>query len=160
MVVLAVLCGILSIVISVIAVYQSEHLNKLSRELNKDTKLMIDCNEKSINNLHVTLNEIINREEEKESTIENQDINCIRNKIVLIKMRNYNTDNKFMILHNLMNLNNMLLSKEMSDLDLWMDNDENKIELKLSKDLTGEDYKNIKVNLEILQNYGIWICIA
>ena len=56
MVIIAVFCGVLSILISCIAVYQSEHFNKLSRELNKDTKLMIDCNEKSINNLHDQLN--------------------------------------------------------------------------------------------------------
>ena len=65
MVIIAVFCGVLSILISCIAVYQSEHFNKLSRELNKDTKLMIDCNEKSINNLHSTLDEVINKEETK-----------------------------------------------------------------------------------------------
>ena len=37
MVIIAVFCGVLSILISCIAVYQSEHFNKLSRELNKDT---------------------------------------------------------------------------------------------------------------------------
>ena len=36
MVIIAVFCGVLSILISCIAVYQSEHFNKLSRELNKD----------------------------------------------------------------------------------------------------------------------------
>ena len=70
MVIIAVFCGVLSILISCIAVYQSEHFNKLSRELNKDTKLMIDCNEKSINNLHSTLEEIINKEETKSEIIE------------------------------------------------------------------------------------------
>ena len=45
-------------------------LFEYARELNKDTMLMIDCNEKSINNLHSTLEEIINKEETKSEIIE------------------------------------------------------------------------------------------
>ena len=97
MVIIAVFCGVLSILISCIAVYQSEHFNKLSRELNKDTKLMIDCNEKSINNLHSTLDEIINKEETKLEAKE--EVTFIKNEMVLIKMNNYNLENKFNICH-------------------------------------------------------------
>ena len=86
MVIIAVFCGVLSILISCIAVYQSEHFNKLSRELNKDTMLMIDCNEKSINNLHSTLEEIINKEETKSEIIE-EELTFIKNEIVLAKQR-------------------------------------------------------------------------
>ena len=129
MVIIAVFCGVLSILISCIAVYQSEHFNKLSRELNKDTKLMIDCNEKSINNLHSTLDEIINKEETKLETKEEQ-VTFIKNEMVLIKMNNYNVENKFNILHSIMYLSNILASKSISDLDMWLDNDEQKVILK------------------------------
>ncbi|MFR5403993.1 MAG: hypothetical protein ACLTGX_12955, partial [Clostridium sp.] len=106
MVIIAVFCGVLSILISCIAVYQSEHFNKLSRELNKDTMLMIDCNEKSINNLHSTLEEIINKEETKSEIIE-EELTFIKNEIVLIKMSNYDLENKFSVLHSIMYLSNM-----------------------------------------------------
>ena len=158
MVIIAVFCGILSILISCIAVYQSEHFNKLSRELNKDTKLMIDCNEKSINNLHSTLDEIINKEETKLETKEEQ-VTFIKNEMVLIKMNNYNVENKFNILHSIMYLSNILASKSISDLDMWLDNDEQKVILKLSKDINREDYKNIEISLEQLERYGIWVSL-
>ena len=116
MVIIAVFCGVLSILISCIAVYQSEHFNKLSRELNKDTKLMIDCNEKSINNLHSTLDEVINKEETKLEAKE--EVTFIKNEMVLIKMNNYNLENKFNILHSIMYLSNILASKSISDLDM------------------------------------------
>ncbi|WP_302654237.1 hypothetical protein [uncultured Clostridium sp.] len=158
MVIIAVFCGVLSILISCIAVYQSEHFNKLSRELNKDTKLMIDCNEKSINNLHSTLDEIINKEETKLETKEEQ-VTFIKNEMVLIKMNNYNLENKFNILHSIMYLSNILASKSISDLDMWLDNDEQKVILKLSKDINREDYKNIEISLEQLERYGIWVSL-
>lgn len=158
MVIIAVFCGVLSILISCIAVYQSEHFNKLSRELNKDTKLMIDCNEKSINNLHSTLDEIINKEETKLETKEEQ-VTFIKNEMVLIKMNNYNVENKFNILHSIMYLSNILASKSISDLDMWLDNDEQKVILKLSKDINREDYKNIEISLEQLEKYGIWVSL-
>ena len=151
MVIIAVFCGVLSILISCIAVYQSEHFNKLSRELNKDTMLMIDCNEKSINNLHSTLEEIINKEETKSEIIE-EELTFIKNEIVLIKMSNYDLENKFSVLHSIMYLSNMLAS-------MWLDNDEPKVILKLSKDINPEEYKNIDVNLKQLEKYGIWICL-
>ena len=158
MVIIAVFCGVLSILISCIAVYQSEHFNKLSRELNKDTKLMIDCNEKSINNLHSTLDEIINKEETKLETKEEQ-VTFIKNEMVLIKMNNYNVENKFNILHSIMYLSNILASNSISDLDMWLDNDEQKVILKLSKDINREDYKNIEISLEQLERYGIWVSL-
>lgn len=158
MVIIAVFCGVLSILISCIAVYQSEHFNKLSRELNKDTKLMIDCNDKSINNLHSTLDEIINKEETKLETKEEQ-VTFIKNEMVLIKMNNYNVENKFNILHSIMYLSNILASKSISDLDMWLDNDEQKVILKLSKDINREDYKNIEISLEQLERYGIWVSL-
>ena len=158
MVIIAVFCGVLSILISCIAVYQSEHFNKLSRELNKDTKLMIDCNEKSINNLHSTLDEVINKEETKLETKEEQ-VTFIKNEMVLIKMNNYNLENKFNILHSIMYLSNILASKSISDLDMWLDNDEQKVILKLSKDINREDYKNIEISLEQLERYGIWVSL-
>ena len=158
MVIIAVFCGVLSILISCIAVYQSEHFNKLSRELNKDTKLMIDCNEKSINNLHSTLDEIINKEETKLETKEEQ-VTFIKNEMVLIKMNNYNLENKFNILHSIMYLSNILASKSISDLDMWLDNDEQKVILKLSKDINREDYKNIEISLEQLERSGIWVSL-
>ena len=157
MVIIAVFCGVLSILISCIAVYQSEHFNKLSRELNKDTKLMIDCNEKSINNLHSTLDEIINKEETKLEAKE--EVTFIKNEMVLIKMNNYNLENKFNILHSIMYLSNILASKSISDLDMWLDNDEQKVILKLSKDINREDYKNIEISLEQLERYGIWVSL-
>ena len=157
-VIIAVFCGVLSILIRCIAVYQSEHFNKLSRELNKDTMLMIDCNEKSINNLHSTLEEIINKEETKSEIIE-EELTFIKNEIVLIKMSNYDLENKFSVLHSIMYLSNMLASKSISDLEMWLDNDEPKVILKLSKDINPEEYKNIDVNLKQLEKYGIWICL-
>ena len=157
MVIIAVFCGVLSILISCIAVYQSEHFNKLSRELNKDTKLMIDCNEKSINNLHITLDEVINKEETKLEAKE--EVTFIKNEMVLIKMNNYNLENKFNILHSIMYLSNILASKSISDLDMWLDNDEQKVILKLSKDINREDYKNIEISLEQLERYGIWVSL-
>ena len=157
MVIIAVFCGVLSILISCIAVYQSEHFNKLSRELNKDTKLMIDCNEKSINNLHSTLYEVINKEETKLEAKE--EVTFIKNEMVLIKMNNYNLENKFNILHSIMYLSNILASKSISDLDMWLDNDEQKVILKLSKDINREDYKNIEISLEQLEKYGIWVSL-
>ena len=157
MVIIAVFCGVLSILISCIAVYQSEHFNKLSRELNKDTKLMIDCNEKSINNLHSTLYEVINKEETKLEAKE--EVTFIKNEMVLIKMNNYNVENKFNILHSIMYLSNILASKSISDLDMWLDNDEQKVILKLSKDINREDYKNIEISLEQLEKYGIWVSL-
>ena len=157
MVIIAVFCGVLSILISCIAVYQSEHFNKLSRELNKDTKLMIDCNEKSINNLHSTLDEVINKEETKLEAKE--EVTFIKNEMVLIKMNNYNLENKFNILHSIMYLSNILASKSISDLDMWLDNDEQKVILKLSMDINREDYKNIEISLEQLERYGIWVSL-
>lgn len=157
MVIIAVFCGVLSILISCIAIYQSEHFNKLSRELNKDTKLMIDCNEKSINNLHSTLDEVINKEETKLEAKE--EVTFIKNEMVLIKMNNYNLENKFNILHSIMYLSNILASKSISDLDIWLDNDEQKVILKLSKDINREDYKNIEISLEQLEKYGIWVSL-
>ena len=157
MVIIAVFCGVLSILISCIAVYQSEHFNKLSRELNKDTKLMIDCNEKSINNLHSTLDEVINKEETKLEAKE--EVTFIKNEMVLIKMNNYNLENKFNILHSIMYLSNILASKSISDLDMWLDNDEQKVILKLSKDINREDYKNIEISLEQLEKHGIWVSL-
>ena len=157
MVIIAVFCGVLSILISCRAVYQSEHFNKLSRELNKDTKLMIDCNEKSINNLHSTLDEVINKEETKLEAKE--EVTFIKNEMVLIKMNNYNLENKFNILHSIMYLSNILASKSISDLDMWLDNDEQKVILKLSKDINREDYKNIEISLEQLEKYGIWVSL-
>ena len=157
MVIIAVFCGVLSILISCIAVYQSEHFNKLSRELNKDTKLMIDCNEKSINNLHSTLDEVINKEETKLEAKE--EVTFIKNEMVLIKMNNYNLENKFNILHSIMYLSNILASKSISDLDMWLDNDEQKVILKLSKDINREDYKNIEISLEQLEKYVIWLSL-
>ena len=157
MVIIAVFWGVLSILISCIAVYQSEHFNKLSRELNKDTKLMIDCNEKSINNLHSTLDEVINKEETKLEAKE--EVTFIKNEMVLIKMNNYNLENKFNILHSIMYLSNILASKSISDLDMWLDNDEQKVILKLSKDINREDYKNIEISLEQLEKYGIWVSL-
>lgn len=158
MVVIAVFCGVLSILISCIAVYQSDQFNKLSRELNKDTKLMIDCNEKSINNLHITLEDIINKEERKSEIIE-EELTFIKNEIVLIKMSNYDLENKFNVLHNIMYLSNILASKSISDLEMWLDNDEPKVILKLSKNINQQEYKNIDMNLQQLEKYGIWICL-
>ena len=157
MVIIAVFCGVLSILISCIAVYQSEHFNKLSRELNKDTKLMIDCNEKSINNLHSTLDEVINKEETKLEAKE--EVTFIKNEMVFIKMNNYILENKFNILHSIMYLSNILASKSISDLDMWLDNDEQKVILKLSKDINREDYKNNVISLEQLEKYGIWVSL-
>ena len=156
MVVIAVFCGVLSILISCIAVYQSDQFNKLSRELNKDTKLMIDCNEKSINNLHITLEDIINKEERKVEVIE-EELTFIKNEIMLIKMSNYDLENKFNVLHNIMYLSNILASKSISDLEMWLDNDEPKVILKLSKNINQQEYKNIDMNLQQLEKYGIWI---
>ena len=158
MVVIAVFCGVLSILISCIAVYQSDQFNKLSRELNKDTKLMIDCNEKSINNLHITLEDIINKEERKVEVIE-EELTFIKNEIMLIKMNNYDLENKFNVLHNIMYLSNILASKSISDLEMWLDNDEPKVILKLSKNINQQEYKNIDMNLQQLEKYGIWICL-
>lgn len=158
MVVIAVFCGVLSILISCIAVYQSDQFNKLSRELNKDTKLMIDCNEKSINNLHITLEDIINKEERKVEAIE-EELTFIKNEIMLIKMSNYDLENKFNVLHNIMYLSNILASKSISDLEMWLDNDEPKVILKLSKNINQQEYKNIDMNLQQLEKYGIWICL-
>lgn len=158
MVVIAVFCGVLSILISCIAVYQSDQFNKLSRELNKDTKLMIDCNEKSINNLHITLEDIINKEERKVEVIE-EELTFIKNEIMLIKMSNYDLENKFNVLHNIMYLSNILASKSISDLEMWLDNDEPKVILKLSKNINQQEYKNIDMNLQQLEKYGIWICL-
>lgn len=158
MVIIAVFCGILSILISWIAVYQSEHFNKLSRELNEDTKLMIDCNEKSISNLHITLDKIINREQTKSDIVE-EELTFIKNEIVLIKMNNYDLKHKFIVLHSIMYLNNILSSKLISDVEMWLDNDEPKVILKLLKDINREDYKKIAVNLEELERYGIWVCL-
>ena len=156
MVVIAVFCGVLSILISCIAVYQSDQFNKLSRELNKDTKLMIDCNEKSINNLHITLEDIINKEERKVEVIE-EELTFIKNEIMLIKMSNYDLENKFNVLHNIMYLSNILASKSISDLEMWLDNDEPKVILKLSKNINQQEYKNIDMNLQQLEKYGLWI---
>lgn len=158
MVIIAVFCGVLSILISCIAVYQSDQFNKLSRELNKDTKLMIDCNEKSINNLHITLEDIINKEERKVEVIE-EELTFIKNEIMLIKMSNYDLENKFNVLHNIMYLSNILASKSISDLEMWLDNDEPKVILKLSKNINQQEYKNIDMNLQQLEKYGIWICL-
>ena len=158
MVVIAVFCGVLSILISCIAVYQSDQFNKLSRELNKDTKLMIDCNEKSINNLHITLEDIKNKEERKVEVIE-EELTFIKNEIMLIKMSNYDLENKFNVLHNIMYLSNILASKSISDLEMWLDNDEPKVILKLSKNINQQEYKNIDMNLQQLEKYGIWICL-
>ena len=119
---------------------------------------MIDCNEKSINNLHSTLDEIINKEETKLETKEEQ-VTFIKNEMVLIKMNNYNVENKFNILHSIMYLSNILASKSISDLDMWLDNDEQKVILKLSKDINREDYKNIEISLEQLERYGIWVSL-
>ena len=52
---------------------------------------MIDCNEKSINNLHSTLDEVINKEETKLEAKE--EVTFIKNEMVLIKMNNYNLEN-------------------------------------------------------------------
>ena len=158
MVVIAVFCGVLSILISCIAVYQSDQFNKLSRELNKDTRLMIDCNEKSINNLHITLEDIINKEERKVEVIE-EELTFIKNEIMLIKMSNYDLENKFNVLHNIMYLSNILASKSISDLEMWLDNDEPKVILKLSKNINQQEYKNIDMNLQQLEKYGILICL-
>ena len=79
--------------------------------------------------------------------------------MVLIKMNNYNVENKFNILHSIMYLSNILASKSISDLDMWLDNDEQKVILKLSKDINREDYKNIEISLEQLERYGIWVSL-
>lgn len=118
---------------------------------------MIDCNEKSINNLHSTLDEVINKEETKLEAKE--EVTFIKNEMVLIKMNNYNLENKFNILHSIMYLSNILASKSISDLDMWLDNDEQKVILKLSKDINREDYKNIEISLEQLEKYGIWVSL-
>lgn len=156
MVIIAVFCGILSIVISAIAVYQSEHFNKLSRNLNKDTKLMIDCNEKSISNLHVTLNEIINKEEKNEEE-DVEKLEVVRNEMLLIRMSNYDPENKFSILHNIMTLSNLLVQKSISDLEVWMDSDDSQLTLKFTREITREEYKKIDIILEQVRQYGIWI---
>ena len=74
-------------------------------------------------------------------------------------MNNYNVENKFNILHSIMYLSNILASKSISDLDMWIDNDEQKVILKLSKDINREDYKNIEISLEQLERYGIWVSL-
>ena len=74
-------------------------------------------------------------------------------------MNNYNLENKFNILHSIMYLSNILASKSISDLDMWLDNDEQKVILKLSKDINREDYKNIEISLEQLEKYGIWVSL-
>ena len=79
--------------------------------------------------------------------------------MVLIKMNNYNVENKFNILHSIMYLSNILASKSISDLDMWLDNDEQKVILKLSKDINREDYKNIEISLEQVERYGIWVSL-
>ena len=58
-----------------------------------------------------------------------------------------------------MYLSNILASKSISDLDMWLDNDEQKVILKLSKDINREDYKNIEISLEQLERYGIWVSL-
>lgn len=58
-----------------------------------------------------------------------------------------------------MYLSNILASKSISDLDMWLDNDEQKVILKLSKDINREDYKNIEISLEQLEKYGIWVSL-
>ena len=68
-------------------------------------------------------------------------------------------ENKFNILHSIMYLSNILASKSISDLDMWLDNDEQKVILKLSKDINREDYKNIEISLEQLERYGIWVSL-
>ena len=42
---------------------------------------------------------------------------------------------------------------------MWLDNDEQKVILKLSKDINREDYKNIEISLEQLERYGIWVSL-
>ena len=74
-------------------------------------------------------------------------------------MSNYDLENKFSVLHSIMYLSNMLASKSISDLEMWLDNDEPKVILKLSKDINPEEYKNIDVNLKQLEKCGIWICL-
>ena len=74
-------------------------------------------------------------------------------------MNNYNVENKFNILHSIMYLSNILASKSISELDMWLDNDEQKVILKLSKDINREDYKNIEISLEQLERYGIWVSL-
>ena len=59
----------------------------------------------------------------------------------------------------IMYLSNILASKSISDLDMWLDNDEQKVILKLSKDINREDYKNIEISLEQLEKYGIWVSL-
>ena len=96
----------------------------------------------------------------KESILEaKEEVTFIKNEMVLIKMNNYNLENKFNILHSIMYLSNILASKSISDLDMWLDNDEQKVILKLSKDINREDYKNIEISLEQLEKYGIWVSL-
>ena len=78
---------------------------------------------------------------------------------LLIKMSNYDLENKFSVLHSIMYLSYMLASKSISDLEMWLDNDEPKVILKLSKDINPEEYKNIDVNLKQLEKCGILICL-
>ena len=99
----------------------------------------------------------INKEETKLEAKE--EVTFIKNEMVLIKMNNYNLENKFNILHSIMYLSNILASKSISDLDMWLDNDEQKVILKLSKDINREDYKNIEISLEQLEKYGIWVSL-
>ena len=42
---------------------------------------------------------------------------------------------------------------------MWGYIDEQKVILKLSKDINREDYKNIEISLEQLEKYGIWVSL-
>ena len=60
--ILTIVFSLISIGISLFALYQSELFNIETKKINKDTRKMIESNEKAISSLHISLREVVEKD--------------------------------------------------------------------------------------------------
>lgn len=147
--ILTIIFSVISIGISLYALYQSELFNIETKEINSETRKMIAANEKSISNLHISLREVM----EKDSVRLNTD------GLSIIKLQSYSKSYNKIIMKELIKLYKVLDTVKMNEIDSWLNSENESIEVSLNKKLARSDYNDMEIVFENVRKYGVWITV-
>lgn len=147
--VLIILFGVISIIVSLFALYQSEKFNFETKRINDETKSMIEANERSISNLHISLREVVSKDSIRLKT----------DGISIIKLQSYNISYSKNIMFEISKLYKVLNTESMNKIEKWMSSKNDSIEIDLNKELSRQDYDDMEYIFEKVRSYGVWITV-
>lgn len=147
--ILTILFSMISISISLYALYQSELFNIETKDINFDTRKMIEANEKSISDLHVSLREILQKDS----------IRLRTDGLSIIKLQSYSPSYNKIIMKEVSKLYKVLDTSKINNIENWLKVTSESIEVPLSKELSREEYNDMELIFERIRKYGVWITV-